>query len=209
MNKKMMLLALAAVSAAMFALPAVASAGTWHLEPASGSTTITFTSHGGTAELRTTSGQRVHCTGNSGSGHYENTTTGTIELTFSTCTGPFGAHCTTSGQAAGTIKTTKLPFHNIALEPADKTKIGVLITSATGGTHFASFSCLGINTAVTGNGIIGEVTAPKCGESKNTGTLVFAANSAGHQKWTQVTTSGTIYDLTSFGSTSSIDAVGT
>ena len=198
--KKMILLALAAASVAMFALPAVASAGTWHALNAGA-----FTGHGGTSELTTTAGNRVHCTGVTLAGSYDTTTTGTLTLKFSTCVGPFNVHCQSAGAATGEIVTTTLPFHNVIL---DTTKVeekdvhdpGVLITPGAN-EHFATFVCFGITTVVKGNGILGEITAPKCGESSTSATLSFARATsggtpvAGHQKWTQVTTSGTTYGL--------------
>ena len=50
MNKKPMLMALAGVAAAVFALPTVASAGTWHAETVTGGSPGAFTIAGGTTE---------------------------------------------------------------------------------------------------------------------------------------------------------------
>ena len=197
MNKKMMLLALAAVSAVLFALPAVASAGTWHAETATGGSPGSFSGTSvETTELNATSGTNVKCTSVTTSGSFDagSTTTGTVTFTFHGCTGPFGAHCTSAGQPTGTIVTTLLPFHLVHLE-ADKTKPGILITPNAG--HFATFSCLGISTVVSGNGIAGELTSPACGASSTSATFKFQKASNGHQKWNQITTTGTVYDLSS------------
>jgi hypothetical protein len=205
MSKKMMLLALAAVSAAMFALPAVASAGTWDIEPANGSSTINFTVSGGTAQLTTSGGNPVHCTSISGKGHYSSKTGGTINLTFHGCTTStiFG---TVSCGSSGTITTTTLAFDNVHLEAA-KTTPGILITSNAG--HFATFSCSIVNVTVTGNGVIGQITAPKCGETKNTATVSFTSKSAGVQTWSQVTTTGTVFGLKKGEESASQDATAT
>lgn len=211
MSKKLMLVALAAFSALMFALPAVASAEVWHIDTAE-----EFTAEGGQATLTVrpnSAGEsvtEVTCSTNSASGVYENTTTGKeLTITFHGChiVGS-AATCTTSGQPSGTIKTTDLTFHNIMIDPEVP---GILITSNAG--HFASFVCGGfIPVAVNGNGIIGEVER-NCGESANGGGLLFESSSTGVQKYMQVTTAGTKFDLssTSLGTTrtASEDATGT
>ena len=210
MSKKIMLLALVAVSAAMFALPAIASAGVWDAETAEGGNSPgAFSGTGGTAELNTTSGLRVHCTSVTVTGSYDagSKTTGSVSFLFHGCTGPLGVSCASSGQPSGTIATTALTFHNIHLE-SNKTKPGILITP--NGTHFATFVCFGVETVVSGNGIVGEVTKPACGSSSTEATLAFARGAtAGHQKWNQITTTGTVYDLTASGSTGSMDGSGT
>ncbi len=202
MNKKTMLLALAAVSAAMFALPALASAGTWHMEPPSD-----FTIAGGAVTLKTTSGAVTSCTSSLGTGSYDagSSTTGKISITFHGCTGTFGSHCTTVGQPTGTIAAGPLPFHNILLEPkaggGGAKEAGILVTPlgvdnnpTAGDGFFTSFVCLGATLNVRGNGVIGTVEQP-CGTKTKKVDIDFTESQAGHQKWTQITTSGTIYDL--------------
>jgi hypothetical protein len=199
MSKKLILLALAAISAAMFALPAVASAGVWETTTAgetvslSSSTTTTLTQDG----VNT----KVQCTSTSGSGVYKNggvaskTTGEQLTLTFKGCTeSVFGTACTTSGQTSGTIKTTDLTWHNIMLEATPTGVAGLLITP--NGTHFASFSCDfgAIQVEVTGNGIIGEIEQA-CGTSGKVFTVNYESPTTGTQKWMQITTAGTKYDL--------------
>jgi len=189
MKHKTILFALAAVSAAMFALPAGASAGGWHIDPAG----VAFTVAGGHTILTAPPNENVTCTSVSGTGSYDagSKTTGTIQLTFHGCKASFFA-CTSAGQSSGTIKTTALTFHNIYYGP-NKTTPGVLITPNAG--HFATFTCAGFLTAVVGgNGIIGEVTSPKCGATSKTSTLNFEAT-GGTQKRMQITETGTKYDL--------------
>jgi hypothetical protein len=222
MSKKLMMLALAAVSAAMFALPAAAFAGNWHLEPEDGSKTgPTITISGTNSTLAATNGLVVRGTGISGIGTFnaESTTTGTITtesagikggLKFTGVTS-LGFPCTSAGQAAGTVLTTPLTFH---LEKIDTETPGILIKANNAENHFATFVCAGITTIVRGNGILGDVT-DKCSEEKEKGTVDFQNNgTAGHQKYTQVTTTGIIYDLESSQnggstwSTSSMDTIG-
>lgn len=220
MSKKMLLLALAVVSAAMFALPAVASAGTWEV-----SSIEKFTTHSGTTILTQdpiSAGEEVTevtCTTSTGTGKYTTKTTGEeLTLTFTGCTAPsiFGpVNCTTSGQASGTIKTTDLKFDNIMIESTVQLPplglAGILITSNAG--HFASFTCGGIiPVEVKGNGIVGEIER-NCGSSSTTAGLNFVSSATGTQKYMQITTAGTKFDLTGTSSgttrTASMDGTGT
>jgi hypothetical protein len=192
MKKKMIMLALAAVSAAMFALPAVASAGEWKIDPANGVFPLNYSIAGG--ETKLTAGQTITCSSVSGTGKYTTSTTGELGLTFHGCKVLGFFSCTSAGQPSGTIKTTALTTHNVILETSPSKVTGVLITPNAG--HFASFTCAGgiASTAVTGNGIIGEVTSPACNTASTTSTLNFAT-SGGVQQWMQITTAGTKYDL--------------
>jgi hypothetical protein len=198
MKNKMMLLALAAVSAAMFALPAVASAGEPVIDPGSGKFPLKFTSAGGHSELRAANEPAITCTSNSGAGQYNTGTTGEISLTFHGCnTSFFGfpLSCNSAGQPSGTIKTGTSVFHNAYLTDS-KTTPGVLVTPPTGGV-FTTIICGGFaNIEVKGNGILGHLTAPKCGETSKTATLDFTATGSS-QTYKQVTATGTVFDLTS------------
>jgi hypothetical protein len=219
MKHKMILLALGALCAAMLALPAMASAAGWDIDPESGKLPLKFTSAGGEAKLTRLNGQKVTCTANSGTGQYETATTGKIELTFTGCKDNLGFTCTTAGQAAGTITTTELEFHNIMIDSTAQVvggKPGVLITPNAG--HFATFACtLGIGTVVvSGNGIVGEVSNPTCTNNpfQKTATLNFESSATGTQKYMQEETAGTKFDLLSstngaLAETSSEDAEGT
>jgi hypothetical protein len=202
MSKKLMLLALAAVSAVMFVLPAVASAGVWELKPASGKFPQTFTnaSIGNTILTTDESSLKVTCTKATGTGEYENATTGkNLTLTFSGCTeNLFGSSCTNE---VGGILTTDLTFHNIMLEKTGAVGFpngtpGILITANAG--HFATFSCGGglVKVAVNGNGIVGDIVN-ECGSTTKSTTLKFESVATGTQKWTKITTEGTVFDLTS------------
>lgn len=193
MNRKIMLLALAAVSATMFALPTAASATDAHL-----SAIEDFTISGGAGSLTRTDGQNVSCTGLSGSGSFETTTTGTVSLTFSGCKNSLGLNCTTAPDGVGTITANSLPFHLITLpeEGGMPKKGGVLITPnpkephvTPGKTRFAQFACFGVPVTVFGNGIIGTLD-PGCAASATEWELTFESATTGHQtdqKWTGVT----------------------
>ncbi len=206
MKHKAILLALTVVSAAMFALPAIASAGEWELD-AKLPQAFTAVNKAGTVTTLTQQGSatKVTCTGSTGSGKYTTKTTGEeLTLTFTGCKeSAIGTACTTSGQASGTIKTTDLTFHNVMLEATkaagfEKGTPGILITP--NGTHFASFTCgFGlVSVEVTGNGIMGDISAPACGAAaQKTATLNFDSSATGVQKWMQITTAGTKFDLDS------------
>jgi hypothetical protein len=187
MSKKFMVLALAVVSAAFFALPAMASAQEIHLEPAE-----KFTVAGSGGELRGEGEPAITCTKTEGSGSYNagSTTTGTATLDFTGChTSVFGftASCNTSGAASGTI-TSSGTFHLIKL-PTSVTEGGVLLT-----TNPTTIICAGIsNIAVTGN-VIGTITSPKCGESSKVVTLSFTATGTVQN---HMTYTGVKYDLLS------------
>lgn len=196
MSKKIMLLALAVVSAAMFAVPAVAAAGEWTLDNATGKT---FTIAKNTNPvLRSANGDTITCTGLTGSGSYTTNTTGTVSLDFTGCTeNTFGFSCQ-SGTTSGTIAVSSKTFHNVIIgsagAPDNSTPIGILVT---GGTSFTTFSCASLFTAtVTGN-VIGEVENPNCNVAGTSYALNFAPATAGGtvQKYKQITTTGSEFKL--------------
>jgi hypothetical protein len=197
MKNKIMLLALAAISAVMFVIPAVASAGEPVVDPASGKFPLTFTSVGGASELQAAGEPTIKCTSNKGTGKYTSGTTGEIGLTFEGCKdGAFSLQCHSTGQLSGVIKVATSVFHNVYVTDA-KTTPGVLVTPPSGGL-FTTIECaFGFaNIEVRGNGIVGHLEAPKCGETSSTGTLNFAAV-GGSQQYKQNTATGTVFDLTS------------
>jgi hypothetical protein len=203
MSKKMMVLALAVASTAMFALPTVASAQSWHLNQ---TTSFSVTSFG--ANVTSTDGTTFTCTSLTGAGTFSTTTGGSMSFVYHGCTGPFGFACTTTGQSSGTIAVS-YTFDGIMVTSTVSTKDpGILftptgITEPTPGKKLVSeYSCLGISIKVFGNGMIGTIHSPAapCGQTASTWGLNFESSSAGHQKdklWT-----GTEYDLASTASAS-------
>ena len=194
---KKLLLALASTLAVLSFLPGSASAEVWHLEPSS-----KVTVNGGEVKLRTAVGFPVVCTSITGSGSYVTNTWGSMTLTLHGCTAGI-TKCTSKGEPTGTITTSSLPFDNILLEANPQTP-GLMFTPTTvdnapgaGEGFFVEFTCgISTTTTVRGNGLVGDITGPKCGESSKTLTVEFASAAAGIQKWMQVTTTGTKYDLT-------------
>ena len=202
MKHKTMLLALVVVSGLLYALPSMASAAGWDIDPApTEKSPLTFTSSGAKASL-VTAGGNFSCTASSGTGKYTSQTTGNITITFTGCATTFFGFpitCTSSGQSSGTIKTTEnLVFHNIMIESTAQVAggtPGILVTPNSG--HFATFVCAGNTVVVGGTGVIGDISSPKCGETSTTSTLKFEASGVGVQKYTQEETTGTKYDQTS------------
>jgi hypothetical protein len=200
MKNKIMLLALAAVSVVMFALPAIASAGSPEVS-CGGAVCGKFTSHGLHSELTAVGEPEITCTSNSGAGEFTTKTTGTIALTFHGCQTQFFGFpvtCTSSspaGGSPGTIKTTSSVFHTTYVTDA-KTTPGILVTPGTN-EHFSTIVCGGFATiTVKGNGVIGHLVAPSCNAvaTKNF-TLNFGVDASGTQQYKQVTGTGTAYDL--------------
>src|SRR6476659_6092888 len=179
MAKKTKLLTLAVVSAAMLAVPALASAQTAHIDVAE-----SFTISGGKSTLNETGGLTISGTSISGSGKFTNTTTGTLQLTTHGVTESiFGTKCGSTAQghteSSGTVTSTELTFHLIMLAT---NKPGILLTpNATTGV-FKHFKCLGIEKTLTGNGLILTITSPACGVASKTATASLRKSSNGHQE---------------------------
>lgn len=147
-----------------------------------------FTVSGGAATLAS-KGLEAKCTSVTGSGKFENSQAGTIELTYHECKA-FGVSCTTSGQSAGTITTTELPFR---VKSATGGKLAILISSKS--EHVSTFKCSFLaNVVVSGNGIVGMVTSPGFGEESSTMKLAFSGGS-GVQGDTTVDGEETSYSL--------------
>lgn len=201
MSKKMLLVALAIVSAALLALPAVAAAQSWHLD-----STPNFGVTGSGGEL--TSSLSVGCTTTQGAGVFNTTTEGTVTLAFTGCKETvFGQPCTTPGSPSGTIAAAT-KFDGIMVNSAGSTKDpGVLLTPDTSVTPtesstsselksmrlFTEFSCFGVSVKVFGKGVIGTLSPSVCSEPFTTATLTFASTATGvqaDQLWT-----GGSYDL--------------
>jgi hypothetical protein len=210
MSKKMMLLATALTALAFAALPAVASAGTPETHCPGGSPTcnISIASSTSSELSRTANSQGIACSSFSGSG-VMGTTGGSMALTFHGCKETlFKSSCGTSAAGTGTIIFTSLPYDNIYTTD-NKTSPGMLVTPAAGSSHFTSFKCLDGTHTVSGNGLIGSLSAPACGGSSASLTLSFTQASKGHQTHKQITGTGTVFDLEESGSTAAQSGTGT
>jgi hypothetical protein len=154
------MLGLAAFSAIVLLGPSFASATPAHINIAPETTAI----HGVGPSIISRVAGNSFLSGEttSGSGNFENTTTGTLDLTFHG--GSFGT------STCGTMSTTALSFHLVMLET---NKPGVLLTPGPSG-HFATLSCFGL--VIKGNGLLGTITLPKCGADSNTITVQFTGS---------------------------------
>jgi hypothetical protein len=190
MSKKIMLLALTVVSAALFALPAMASAAENHIEGATGKA---FTGSGPEGSLEATGEPTIKCTSTAASGSFTSETTGNVNLTFETCSATIlgvSLHCRTSTEGTGVIKISNV-FHLITISTIAKP--GVLVTPP-----FPTIICgEGFSERkiqVGGTGVIGTVTSPACNTSSASMALKFAATSSSQEHKLYTTNS---FDLTS------------
>jgi hypothetical protein len=207
MTKKIMLLAMAAVSAAMLALPGTALAVEedipLHLLNPTPASAVIDDVNAVNPTLTTVGGTKIECGTFSGNATFEaGGTTGHMELTFGSATEP----CTSSGLkcnsnptnvGAGIITTTELPFHLVTLEPsAGVVKPGVLVTPNADGS-FAHIECAGglVKFTVTGNGVLGTITEPPCGSSGNMATVKFTTSGNGVQADKKVAGTAVEYTL--------------
>ena len=190
MSKKIMLLAIAAISAALFALPAMATATENHII---GAENQKFTGGGEGGNLNAEGEPTINCSKTGASGSFTSNTTGKVNLTFTGCNATIlgvKLGCKTSGAEAETIKIENV-FHLITIEGITKVS-GILLTPP-----FPTVICgSGLSErklTITGNGVIGTVTSPICGEASKSMTVSFTstAGSQEHKKYTGVT-----YDMT-------------
>jgi hypothetical protein len=152
----------------------------------------------GVSALSTASGGTVSCTSGTGSGESTSSTTGTgsyiLHGCFEKITG-FNFSCNSEGQSGGTIKLPTVTGHLVYLDEAH-TIPGVLATPPANGV-FIKFTCTPLITIeVKGNGVLGRISAPKCGETSTKGTVLTEITSHGVPKYKQVEETGTVYGLT-------------
>lgn len=191
MIRRSILLALAAVSAATVALPALALAQSAHLD-AKGS----FIILGGHMLSTGAGATAVTCTAVGGSGSFDTPTTGTLRAVYHGCKNNLGFTCASTDEghltASQTITSTEMPFELI-MYATNKPAILLTPNAVSGG--FAHFTCIAPSIKVTwqGSGLIGTITKPKCGEKSTTMTINFE-RSGGTQSHMLYT--GTNYDLT-------------
>jgi hypothetical protein len=177
---------LAILVVALFALPASASAGEWKAVPASGKYPLGITAKAGVTKLTGLGSVVIECSSLTGSGQYSTATTGVLTFTLHGCVDlPSKTSCSSTGQPAGTVAMKTMSFHNPYLEPS-KTTPGMLLIPNIGG--FAVFQCGSVTFEVEGNGLIGDLTSPKCGETKTSATVDWESSAEATQKWMTITT---------------------
>jgi hypothetical protein len=226
--KKIILLALAAASVAAFALPASAMAEEVDVSLHAKNVPLNVAQPIDGVGISTLRGPltTITCQKSKGSATFTSTTTGTFEQTFEEC--KKGSNiCTSPGQPenSGIIVTTLLTFHLVTAVDTNVTPnttgAGILVTP--NGTVFAHFKCQGdfVTTTVEGNGLVGTITKPACGEESNEGTIQFSpvgtTTTQTHKKVASETLPGEIkgthtpteYTLKAFGGNASEEAEGT
>jgi hypothetical protein len=94
----------------------------------------------------------------SGSGEFNDSSSGEVEFTFHSCKAPGGIKCTSPGQAKGTVKTKPLPVELTYLSDAGP---GL----ALGSTAFMEMECSFLLKIVVSGGVLGTIPVPALGES--------------------------------------------
>ncbi|MDX6635335.1 MAG: hypothetical protein QOF06_1538 [Solirubrobacterales bacterium] len=181
---------------AFVALTSQALAATPEGDPAGGKFPVAATATSGVSTM-TTPSRALSCSSGSGSGAATSKTTGEGNYLLKGCTS-LGTNCTTPGQASGMVTITISTAHLVYLDE-NHTKPGVLGTPPASGV-FSTFSCgFGlVHVEVKGNGLLGEITAPKCGETSKMATVVMQGSEGGGQKYQQVEETGTKYDTVAY-----------
>jgi len=180
-----------AVMVVLMAVAGTATAGEFIGHCQSGATCTATTQSTGTMEFETASGERVVCTSMTGvSSFTSGASTGTIQLLFAGCKESiFNLSCTSTGQASGQITTNVMVVHGIYIEP-NKTTPGVAVTGIN-----VTLSCGGFIFKTITGGIIGHIENPNCGSLVTHHTVSFEKSGTGQQKYKQITTAGTVFDL--------------
>jgi hypothetical protein len=200
MNKKLMLVAAGVLAALVFAaLPAVASAGEFEGDCENARATCEGTIDGLETRLVNSRGEGIVCSSVGGRAIQRNaSSTGEAEFIFRGCRENvtiFRFSCNNTG-TAGEIRTNRMVSHLIYLEPNTqaRTTPGILLTNAN-----VTFTCAGFaRKTVTGN-VIGHIENPQCNAFAAEHRVNFeeVAGSPGTQRWQQITTEGTRFDLVS------------
>jgi hypothetical protein len=211
MDIKKLLLPAAPVWVALSLVAPSASAATPEADPLFGAT-ITAVAASGESALSTASGMTISCSSGSGTVQSSGKTTGSAAYVLHGCKETatiFKFSCTSEGQPAGTVKLATATGHLVYLDE-NHTRPGVLATPPENGV-FAKFSCAGgfSSVEVKGNGILGEVTAPACGQTSSASTVVTQTSSHGVQKTRQIEETGTVYNLTASINGGPFESVGT
>jgi hypothetical protein len=194
--KKSILIAVGIAAVVIFAsFPAGSSAGEYVGDCEVGAV-CSATIAGGAASFSNTSGETTSCTSVTGNmNQTSGSSTGTIQLTFHGCketvTG-FKFSCNSPGQPAGTITTNTMTTHKVNLESAASKTPGLLITGWN-----TTYECTGFSKMTYTGNVLGHITNPNCGTFQGSSTVRFEAPSHGQQKYKQVTTTGTVFDLIS------------
>lgn len=169
-----------------------AAAATPEMTPVSGGFPVPVVGFFGGGWLTTVGGNQVTCGNGAGGGQITGKTTGEGSYTLGGCKSGF-LSCTSPGQSTGTIKIQTMTMDLVYLDAAH-TNPGVLAKPPAGGV-FSEFNCSFVKVQVKGNGVLGKITSPKCGETSGTASVSLEAVETGVQKYKQVEEAGTVYNL--------------
>jgi hypothetical protein len=173
MSKKTILLALVAISAAMLALPALASATEIEVDPAAGTK---FTATGGAMSITAAGEPTITCETVSGEGEGFSKIKATIFLDLKGCHVSILGFTQSCRSVNAPLKNT-IAFGEIADWVTVNNKPGAILT----------FNALTVNCEalkkieIGGLGVIGTITAPACAEESKTMKIRFL-ESAGKQE---------------------------
>jgi hypothetical protein len=174
-----------------------AIAATPEIDLVSGEFPVSAVGHLVGGSFSTAEGLTIGCSTSAGTGKATSKTTGEGSYGFTGCKDSiFGSSCTSPGRPAGNILLQGLTMHLVYLDH-NHTRPGVLTTPPAGGV-FAKFTCVGgfYTIEVKGDGVLSEITAPKCGATSQVATSVARTLSHGVQEYRQVEETGTVYDMT-------------
>jgi hypothetical protein len=169
-----------------------AAAATPEMTPVSGGFPVSVLGFFGGGNLTTVGGSSITCINGAGGGQITSKTTGEGSYTLGGCKSS-SFSCTSPGQSTGTIKIQTMTMDLVYLDAAH-TNPGVLAKPPAGGV-FSEFTCAFVKVVVTGNGVLGKVTSPKCGATSGTASVSLEAAGTGVQKYKQVEEAGTVYNL--------------
>lgn len=187
MNKKVRLFTVITTSVLVLAVPAMASALVpSHVVPVPSPSAFPYS--GGTVTLTTVNGNfLLICEKMTASATWENGTTGTTNITLVSCRMPPG----TTEIRCNDIKIENAQFHLVTLSGGSP---GVLITPPPSGIFFKVTCAAIVPFELKGNGLIGTIKSPKCGESRTTMNIDFQSGS-GRQQHQLVSGTETNYHL--------------
>jgi hypothetical protein len=202
MSKKLVVIGLSVVSAAMVSLPAAASGQSWHL-----SQTASFFLTGSGGKI-TSPSTTFECTSVTGVGSFSTTTGGNLSLAYHGCLAPLGLTCTTPGQKVGTI-VFSYSFDAVMVTSTFSTKDpGLLLTPAgssepTFGEKLATeLNCFGFGQKVFGKGLLVRIHSPASPCSANSSTWALNAESSAQGVQKDQLYTGTEYGLRTNGNAS-------
>jgi len=189
MKKKTMLFASAALAALFVAaLPIAAYAGEFTADCGTGPTCTGTVEGTGNFVFSDSQGLIWFCPSFIGTMSFTSgSSTGSLQLQLQGCVDPyFQFKCNGNGVATSNSMVT----HNVYLE-ANHSTPGLLITGAS--LTISCVSPLGART-FTGD-VVSHIENPDCNASKTNHTFALERTSVGQQKYRQVTTTGSIFDL--------------